>query len=462
MVRPARRPRERSIMEHSQPDHDVGSSVPVVAIVASVVALAVIVGGFYGYRALSGDHAQDEIVIATGPETGTYHALGKALARVLEGASIVESAEVVSTGGSVENMERIDDAGGGADLAFVQSDTPIGNNARLLAPLYNEVLHILVSRLDADEIRSIYDLRGRRVSLGPAGSGTRQLSKRVLDHFGVEVGEDLALLPVDATAGLIDGSVDAAFILNAIPSRMVAQLAEKDAIRFLSLGDAQEYGNESDALALVFPTIRGTTIPRSTYVRLPKEPVQTIEVSAMLIARRDLDVNLVRNITAAVFENRSGAAGLEGTDLAVAGRIREDYRPGAVTIPYHRGAVAYYHREEPAFFVEYAEAISLGLTLLVGLYSGSIAFREWMRRRMKNRIDAYLLEVESQTADLASLSLEKLIEHRDALDAVRHRAFSDLVSERLLADESFTIFQNHLRDEFTAIEARIQEKTISG
>jgi hypothetical protein len=146
----------------------------------------------------------------------------------------------------------------------------------------------------------------------------------------------------------------------------------------------------------------------------------------------------------------------------VARRIREDYRPGASVIPFHRGAVAYYRREEPAFFVEYAEAISLGLTLLVGLYSGSIAFREWMRRRMKNRIDAYLLQVEEQTADLRSLSFEELIEHRDALDDVRHRAFSDLVSERLLADESFTILQNHLRDEFAAIEARIQDRSSSG
>jgi len=449
-------------MEHPQTGRDVGSSIPIPAILASVVALALIVGGFYGYRMLSGDQAQHEILIATGSETGTYHALGKALGRVLEGASVVESAEVLSTGGSVENMERIDGAGGGADLAFVQSDTPIGNNARLVTPLYNEVLHILVSRLDADEIRSVYDLRGRRVSLGPAGSGTRQLSKRVLGHFGAEIGEDLALLPVEAMAGLIDGSVDAAFILSAIPSRMVTELAEKDAIRFLSLGDAQEFGNESDALALVFPSIRGTTIPRSTYVRLPEEPVQTIEVSAMLIARRGLGTDLVRTITATIFERRLGSAGLEEADLAVVRRIREDYRPGSVTIPYHRGAVAYYHREEPAFFVEYAEAISLGLTLLVGLYSGYIALREWMRRRMKNRIDAYLLEVESQSADLASLSLEKLIEHRDALDEVRHRAFSDLVSERLLADESFTIFQNHLRDEFAAIEARIQEKTTSG
>jgi len=447
-------------MDHTAPDQNVGSSVPFVAIVATIVALAVVIGGFYTFRTLSGDQGRQKIIIATGADSGTYHALGNALRRILTDMDVVESATIRPTGGSVENMELI--AAGGADFAFVQSDTPSSTNARLVASLYDEVLHILVSKLDADEIRTIHDLRGKRVSLGPIGSGTRQLSQRVLAHFGVEVGEDVALLPAEATAGLTDGSVDAAFVLNSIPSRIVTELAEKDAIRFLSLGDAQLYGNEADGLALVFPSIRGTTIPKSTYGRLPEEPVRTIEVSAMLIARRDLNQNLVRTVAATIFENRSGEGGLEGNDLIVARRIREDYRPAAVTVPYHRGAIAYYHREEPAFFVEYAEAISLGLTLLVGLYSGSIAFREWMRRRMKNRIDAYLLEVEEQTSDLGSLSLEKLIDHRDALDDIRHRAFSDLVSERLLADESFTIFQNHVRDEFAAIEARITEKTQSG
>jgi TRAP transporter TAXI family solute receptor len=447
-------------MESKTTDQDVGSSIPVVAIVATGVALAVIVGGFYTYRTLTGEKARHEIVIASGAEDGTYNALGAALARVLKGTEVVEKTEVLTTRGSVQNMDLIEN--GGADLAFVQSDTPPSTNARLVAALYDEVLHILVSTSHADEIRSIHDLGGRRVSLGAVGSGTRQLSKRVLDHFGVEVGEDLELLPDEVAAGLTDGSIEAAFVLTAIPSRTVAGLAEKDAIRFLSLGDAQEYGNEADALALVFPSIRGTTIPRGTYVRLPLQPVRTIEVSAMLIARRNLNTDLVRTITTTVFENRSGDGGLEGTDLMVATRIREDYRPAAVTVPYHRGAVAYYHREEPPFFVEYAEAISLGLTLLVGVYSGSIAFREWMRRRMKNRIDAYLIEIDQQTADLGSLSLDELIKHRNALDEVRHRAFSDLVSERLLADQSFTIFQNHLRDEFAAIEARINEKVDSG
>ena len=153
-------------------------------------------------------------------------------------------------------MELVERGPDGADLAFVQSDTPPSTNARLIASLYSEVLHILVSKQAADGVRGIDDLSGKRVSLGPVGSGTRQLSLRVLEHFGVQVGEDVALLPDEAAAGLIEGSLDAAFILNAIPSRIVTELAEKDAIRFLSLGDAQLYGNEADALALVFPSIR--------------------------------------------------------------------------------------------------------------------------------------------------------------------------------------------------------------
>ena len=439
-------------------DHGVGSPIPIRAIAATAVALIAIVGGLYVRSVLSEDQARDEIVIATGVETGTYHALGEVLARTLEDEGFVQSADLRPTNGSVQNMDLVGSAGSGVDLAFVQSDTPPRSGARAIARLYDEVLHVLVSKVHANEIRTIFDLRGKRVSVGARGSGTRQLSERVLAHFGLEVGEDLSLPADEVSAGLTDGSLDAAFVLTAIPSRQIAELAANDVIRFLPLGDGQHYGGEADALALVYPSIRSTTIPRGTYSRLPLKPVRTINVSAMLIARRTLDETLVRDITSAVFELRAGATGLDAADLSLARKIREDYRPSEAVMPFHRGAIAYYNREEPGFFVKYAEAISLGLTLAVMLYSGSIAFREWMRRRMKNRIDAYLLEVDTQTTDLASLDLEQLIAHRDALDEVRHRAFSDLVNERLLADESFTIFQNHLRDEFAAIEARINEK----
>ena len=79
-------------MEHTAPDQNVGSSVPFVAIFATVVALAVVIGGFYAFRTISGDTARQEIVIATGADGGTYHALGNALARVLKGTNVIESA----------------------------------------------------------------------------------------------------------------------------------------------------------------------------------------------------------------------------------------------------------------------------------------------------------------------------------------------------------------------------------
>jgi len=99
-------------MEKKAPDHNVGSSVPVLAIVATVVALAVIIGGFLAYRSLSGERARHQIVIATGSEAGTYYALGEALGRVLEAEGVARSVRVLETDGSVANMQLIGRAKG--------------------------------------------------------------------------------------------------------------------------------------------------------------------------------------------------------------------------------------------------------------------------------------------------------------------------------------------------------------
>ena len=158
-----------------------------------------------------------------------------------------------------------------------------------------------------------------------------------------------------------------------------------------------------------------------------------------------------------VFESRYGPSGLAGGELTVARKIREDYDPASVSLNYHRGATAYYQRKEPPFFVEYAEALSLGLTLLLAIYSVSIALRQFVRRRMKNRVDAYLLQVEQLATDCHGLDQQGLKSQHTALHELRRKAFSDLVAERLLADDAFIILQNHLRDELREIEAALEE-----
>ena len=442
-------------MEQQGNSRGVGASVPVIAVLASLAAIVVIAVGSYIYRTLSAEVPHRPIVIATGPASGAYHAVGEALERVLDSTKMFNAVDVQATDGSVENMQLIAAPESGVDLAFVQGDASPSTNARLVTALYDEVLHILVSKVGTANIQTIYDMQGKRVALGAAGSGTRELSTRVLKHFGVEVGEDLVIAPGDAAAGLSDGTIDAAFLLTAIPSELVFWLAEREQIRFLTLGGAQEHGDEAHALELVFPGVHRDIIPRSTYVRLPEEAVHTVSVKAMLVARKDLDEDLVRDITATIFGYRSGASGLEGSTLMVARKIRERYDPAQVTIPYHPGAAAYYRREEPPFFVQYAEALSLGLTLLLGLYSVFIAMREWIRRRMKNRVDAYLLEVERLAANFHLMNHQELLTQQGAMEELRRAAFADLVAERLLADEAFIILQNYLRDELAAIEASI-------
>jgi TRAP transporter TAXI family solute receptor len=438
---------------------DVGASVPVIAIIAILTAVALIASGVYLYRTLAEEVAHRPIVIATGPDSGAYHALGMALKRVLENTGEFSEVVILTTDGSTENMGLIGDPDGKVDLAFVQANASPATNARLITSLYDEVLHIMISTSDAATIKTIYDLEGANVSLGGAGSGTRELSQEVLKHFGVAVGNDLVMTPREAAAALADESIDAAFMLTALPSSLIADMAQRNNIRFITLGGAQELGDEAHALELVIPGVQRDIIPRSTYVRLPRQAIHTVSVTAMLVARENTEEELVRNITATVFGYRSGKSGLEGSELVVARKIRENYDPSAVLIPYHPGATGYYRREEPPFFVEYAESLSLVVTLLLGLFSIFIALREWLRRRMKNRVDGYLLEVESLAADVHTLAYDELIARQREMETLRRAAFADLVSERLLADEAFIILQNHLRDELAGVDARIAESS---
>ena len=443
---------------------NVGASVPAIAIIAGLIAVLAIGAGVYLYRTISEEVAHQTIGIATGPPSGSYYAVGMALQRLFDNAAAFPQAEVMITDGSVENTKLMADPGVDVDLAFVQGDETLDADARLLTVLFEESLHILVSRSAAEEITSIFDLQGKRVALGLAGSGNRALSQRVLRHFGVVVGEAHFLSPIDAAAGLVDGSLDAAFMVATIPSEVVHDLAQQDAIRFISLGSDGEKGGETHALELLFPGLKRTTIPRSTYGRLPQHAINTIGVDALLVAPADVNGILIRAMTTLIFANRSGLAGLEASGHLPARIIRENYDPANVTVPYHPGAVAYYRREEPPFFVEYAEALSLGLTLMLAIYSGYIAFRELMRRRMKNRVDAYLVEVERLASYAPSMDLEDLQVRQATMEALRRAAFSDLVAERLLADEAFTILQSHLRDELGEVARliRVKESEVVG
>jgi TRAP transporter TAXI family solute receptor len=434
------------------PGRGVGSRMPLPALLAAAVALVVVLGGLALWWSLARARPSGPLVLATGPEAGAYHALGTALARLIEEEGLAPQVTVRPTQGSGENMELL--STGVADLAIIQSDTDADEQVRLITSLYEESMHVLVSATVAGPTSQLSDLHGRRVSLGGAHSGTRQVAERILAHFEVVPDQDLALAPEDAVAALEAGDLDAVFALTAVPSRVVAELASRERVRFLSLGDAQMVGNEADALALVYPKLHATIVPRGTYGPVPREPVRTVGVEAQLVVRDDVDQALVLDMTRAIFAGRNRLNDTDH-DLSFGDRLTESYTPGTGGLPYHPGAIAYYERFHPSFVVEYAEPMSLALTLLVGAWSATLALRGWFARGRKNRIDAYYLEVVRDAPDLSRATAEELLARRDNLVKVRERAFTDLVNERLEANESFSIFQSHVDGELASIQRRL-------
>lgn len=426
---------------------------------AALVSVVVLVGGLGVWRSLRLSGQAERLVLATGPEDGAYYSLGQALAPIVEANDLAGEMEVRVTTGSGANMTLLDS--GAADLAIVQSDSDMVDSARLVATLFDEALHILVAPRVADEILHVRDLAGRTVSLGGASSGTRQVAETILTHFEVEPGEDLALDPGGALEALRSGRVDAAFVLTAVPFPTLSELEGDDWAHFLGLGDAQEVGGEADALALVFPQLHSTVIPRATYGQLPRQPVKTVGVRAQLVGHEDLDDGLVHQMLSVVYSQRHSLDD-SARELAFGERLRESYAPETARLPYHPGAAEYYERFRPSFVVEYAEPMSLGLTILVGLWSGSVALRQWVRRRRKNRVDLYYIEVVQGAPRLATATEGELLSRREALVQVRERAFADLVAERLEADESFVILQNHIDSELASIQRRLARSAHRG
>jgi hypothetical protein len=133
--------------------------------------------------------------LATGMATGIYHPIGEGLKEAAKKAGI--TINVMSSQGSVENLQWLKQ--GKAQLCLAQSDTVydayhgIGkfsernSNIKALASLYLEAIHIVVR--NPLHIRKMDDLKGKRVSVGPSGSGTESNARLLLEASGIALDE---------------------------------------------------------------------------------------------------------------------------------------------------------------------------------------------------------------------------------------------------------------------------------
>jgi TRAP transporter TAXI family solute receptor len=277
-----------------------------IAVVLMAVATAALVTGCGG----SGDQssAKKFLNIGTGGTAGTYYPIGGAMAEILNSNIKGMNASAQSTGASVANINMLKD--GSIDMAIVQNDITYYavngtemfkdkavTNLRGIATLYPETCQFVT--LDKSGIKSIADLKGKRVAVGAAGSGAEANARQILEAYGITYNDiDVQYLSfAEGASALKDGNVDAAFLTAGFPTASVQDISSQNKIRLLPVDSAK-----ADALIAKYPFYTKTVVPAGTYAGFD-EDVPTISVMAMLVCTDKVDDALGYDIAKALFTN---------------------------------------------------------------------------------------------------------------------------------------------------------------
>ncbi|GAA2186272.1 TAXI family TRAP transporter solute-binding subunit [Micromonospora lupini] len=278
------------------------------------------------------------IRIATGSPTAVYYAFGQSLATILNRELPGVRATVVITAASAENVRLV--GSGAAELGFTQADVLPTSPALIpsvdaVARVYDDQLHLVTA--DGGPVRTVGDLRGRRVSVGAPGSGTEITSTRLLEvaQLGGNAVRRERLGLDDSVAALRAGRIDAFFFSGGLPVRGIEELAGRSATRIVDLGEWTEPLRARYGQVYV-----SRDIPRSVY---GMNPVTTVADPNYLIVRASLPEPLVREVTRLLMERRAEL----GAAHPAAGRMSPRSAIATAPLPLHPGAAAWYRAAKP-------------------------------------------------------------------------------------------------------------------
>ncbi len=283
-----------------------------------------------------------DLTVGTGGESGTYYLYTGMVAQVVAEKTDVKMT-VVATGGSKDNLVSMD--AGMYDLATVQSDVMTyaynGTNSfaesgalpnfRVLAALYPETVQMVTTNPD---IKTVEDMRGKKVCVGDVGSGTYFNTLDVLAAYDMTIDD---IVPVyqsfgASTESLIDGKIDVAFTVAGAPTPSITQLAESKDIYVIPIDDAHMEKILADC-----PWYAKIVLPADTYKGMTGEAA-TITVKATLVCTADTPDDVAYTIVKTIFDKKGAITALheKGSYLDFA------FATDGIAVPYAKGAARFF------------------------------------------------------------------------------------------------------------------------
>jgi uncharacterized protein len=283
--------------------------------------------------------------IGTGGTAGTYYPVGGILANAIsQPPNLVLTA--VASNGSVANVNSI--LGGSLESGFSQADVafwaytgtgiwqgkPKAEDLRAIANLYPESIHLVARK--GSGIKTVADLKGKRVSLDEPGSGTLVDARIILAGWGLKDSDVRAeyLKPNQAGDKMKDGAMDAFFFVGGFPAGAIAELASTGAgIELVPID-----GPNAAKILSQYKFFATDEIPASTYKGVGA--VKTVSVGAQWVTSAKVPDEIVYAVVKGMWSDKARSSLDAGH--AKGKLIRKETALSGIGIPLHPGAAKFY------------------------------------------------------------------------------------------------------------------------
>ena len=393
-----------------------------------------------------------KITIATGFKGSSFEYFGQQYRERLAAHAGV-AVELRETAGAVENLRLLQDPKSGVHIGFVTGDVPDSSHAPevlSLGPIFNVPFWVFYS--STEPVDRLSQLKGKRIAVGPIGSGTRYSAENILSKGGVN-SETATLLPfagLDAVGALKDGRVDAAWFNAGPDAPPVQALLTNPSVRLMDFPMAE-------AFTRIFPDLVRVVLPKGVIEIDPPNPpndVTLLATTSRVLIRNDVHPAIVQ-LLAQTMKEEHGGPGLFQRAGEFPMSTDPEYPMAQIAVDYYKDGPSLLPKYLPFRMATYARrTIALliaTLAIVLPVFGFAPRLYGWFVRERLRRLYRRLRVVEN------AMRLELTVPQAEALQS--HLVDIDRVASAVPMRHSdlFFLFKYHLDQTRSRLASRLAQ-----
>jgi TRAP-type uncharacterized transport system substrate-binding protein len=333
-------------------------------LIAGLAALALVIGAAWLVLEYLVPSPPFRVTIATGRKGTTFDYFGERYRARFARAGI--ELNVRETAGALENFKLLQDRNSDVQIAFSTggiSNSTQAPDLRSMGLIFNVPFWIFYP--SSQSLDSLTQLKGKRIAVGPEGSGARYVAERVLSRANID-SKTATLLPLAGDAAveaLTKGAANAALLVGGSDAPSVESLLNNPSVRLMNFSSA-------DAFMRFFPDLVRLVLPKGVVQFDPPNPpddITLVGTTAKVLIRDDLHPAIVQLLAQTLKEEHSGP-GLFQRSGEFPSINDPEYAVSSVAIEYYRNGPSLLPRYLPLWMTTYVQRIIAFLVATLAIF----------------------------------------------------------------------------------------------